>query len=78
MSNWGWLWAIWATLALAGFFVIELDAVFTHHLERTLSDNLRKWLGIYPPKPWRKLGGLLFATGLLAGAAVLVWHILTP
>lgn len=76
VGTWGWVWIIWAAGALASFLIIELTAVFTNHMERTLSEELRRWLGIYPVRPWRKLGGVLFASLLLAAVGVFIWHIL--
>jgi hypothetical protein len=77
IGTWGIVWMIWAGGALVSFLIIELTAVFTHHMDRTLSRNLRRWLGIYPVKPWRKLGGALFSSVLLALVGLLIWHINT-
>jgi hypothetical protein len=77
-DTWGFLWIAWALTSLGSFLVIELIAIFTHRMDRTLSDNLRRALGIYPIRPWRKLGGVLFASVPSALLAVLIWHILTP
>lgn len=75
MSDWHVLWITWILTSLGSFLAIELTALATHRMDRTLSDNLRAWLGIEPIKPWRKLGGVLFATVLGGAVSVLIWHI---
>jgi hypothetical protein len=77
IGSWGILWIVWAAGALLTFLAIELTAIFTHRMDRTLSENLRKWLGIYPVKPWRKLGGVVFSSTLLSLVGIFIWHILT-
>jgi len=78
VDHWDLIWIIGLVAALAYFLLIELTAIFTRRMDRTLSKRLRAWLGIFPVRPWRKLGGLLFAVGLGGGSVVLIWHILTP
>ena len=77
-GTWAVAWIIWAGLALGGFFLLEFTAIGEHHMERTLSENIRRWLGIYPVRRWRRLGGLLFAGILGTLVTVFIWHILTP
>ena len=78
MGNWADVWLAWLIAALASFLAIELTAVFTHRMDRTLSERLRAWLGIQPIRPWRKLATVLFASLLSGGLGILIWHILTP
>jgi len=75
MNDWHTIWLIWIFAALGSFLAIELTAVFTHRMDRTLSERLRAWLGIQPIRPWRKLASVLFASVLGGGVAVLIWHI---
>lgn len=72
------LWKFGGLVGLAYFLTIEGIAIATHNMAGTLSEHLRKWLGIYPVKPWRKLGGFAFTVLVIGGGGVLVWHILTP
>lgn len=78
VDHWDLIWQIGLISALLYFVIVEGVAIATHRMDRTLSERLRAWLGIYPVRPWRKLGGLLFAVGLGGGAVVLIWHILVP
>lgn len=50
-----WLWIIWGI----AFFVIEFWAIFTKTKGGTLSEHLRLWLGVYPPRGWRMVGSSL-------------------
>jgi hypothetical protein len=55
-DTWGFLWIAWALTSLGSFLVIELIAIFTHRMDRTLSDNLRKALGIVRLRPVGSVG----------------------
>lgn len=77
-DHWDTVWKIGLYGALIYFLAVEGVALATHRMDRTLSERLRAWLGIFPVRPWRKLGGLLFAVVVGGGAVVLIWHILTP
>jgi hypothetical protein len=77
-NTWAITWIIWLGSATASFLAIELTAIITHRMDRTLSERIRAWLGIYPIRPWRRLAGVLFSMILLSLVGLFVWHILIP
>lgn len=70
--SWSSAWLIWLAVTAVSFGALEWVT-----LERgeTLSANLRRWLGIDPPKPWRPITIPLFAGAVAAFAAWFVPHI---
>lgn len=61
-GHWDITWAVWLLFTLGSFGLIEGDALVTNHVDRTLSDRLRAWLGIRPRKWWRFIGATIFIT----------------
>lgn len=77
-------WIIWLAATIVTFGVLELMAIRQSALARstggvdqrgTLSENLRRWLGVDPPRPWRRVAAAAFASGLTALVNWLVPHI---
>lgn len=57
-----WVWLVWLSVTLGSFGVLEAWAL-THRRSMpagTLSEWLRRWLGIEPHRPWRSLGVAVF------------------
>ena len=46
-----WLWIAWLAAVALSFGVLEGAALLSRAPGDTLSENLRRWLGIYPPPP---------------------------
>lgn len=62
-----WWWFAWAMI----FVVFETIAIFNRHKGDTLSENLKKLLGIFPLRPWSVVG-----ISIVLGFAVWFgWHI---
>lgn len=62
-------WLVWGVASGGTFLALEFYRI--GHGKSTLSSELRRLFGINPPKPYRKVGGLLVA----AGCAVFASHI---
>lgn len=69
-GTWAIAWIVWLVVAGASFGVMEWLSG-----RETLSANLRRWLGIDPPKPWRPITIPLFAGAVAAFAAWFAPHI---
>lgn len=56
------IWSLWVGAVIVTFAILE--AIGQHKPGGTLSETLRRWLGINPPKPWRKAAAALLLAGL--------------
>ena len=70
-----WLWVVWLAAVAVSFGAIEGVAIHNRRGGDTLTENLRRWLGISPPRPGRRVAAELFAAAVLGFAAWLVQHI---
>lgn len=70
--NWSTAWIIWLTVTAFSFGVLEW-VTFRRH--ETLSENVRRWLGIEPRKPWRRIGLPAFIAVMLGFTAWFIPHI---
>ena len=62
---------VWIGLGLV-FLAFELPFAFIAPTQRnTLSEVVRRWLGIYPKRPWRRVT----IPALWIALAVLGWHL---
>lgn len=77
-------WIVWLAATVVSFGVLELMAIGQSAAARrtggvdqrgTLSENLRRWLGVDPPQPWRRAAVAAFASAVTAAAAWFVPHI---
>lgn len=64
------VWAVWAGVAFLSFAVLELWGL--RRPGGTLSETLRRLLGVDPRKRWRGIAIALFLGALVA----LGWHVL--
>lgn len=70
-----WAWVTWAAASLVTFFILELVALMNNRDHDTLSENLRRWLGINPPRPVRRWTVPLFIVVLVGFVVWFVPHI---
>lgn len=70
--SWSAVWAVWLAVMAISFGVLEWVTLRRHE---TLSENMRRWLGIEPPKPWRRVSVALFTGAVIGFAAWFVPHI---
>lgn len=70
--TWETAWVIWLAVTAVSFVVLETVALVKGE---TLSEVTRRWLGVDPPKPWRRLTIGLFASLVTALAEWFVPHI---
>ena len=68
--NWPVAWAVWLVTFAASFGVMEWLSG-----KETLSATTRRWLGIDPPKPWRRYTIVLFACAVAGFAVWFIPHI---
>ncbi len=80
-----WYWIAWVAVTVVLFAIPEAWAIINGDVERkdkqgdTLSEYVRKWLGIHPPKPTRRRVIVpLFIMGLVGLVAWLIPHFLMP
>lgn len=80
-----WLWIVALVAPVTAFVILEGWAIINGGEERpddrgdTLSKYIRKWLGVYPPKPRRRQVVVpLFIMGLVGLVAWLIPHFLMP
>ncbi|MEV4474657.1 hypothetical protein [Nonomuraea sp. NPDC049504] len=71
-----WAWMVWAALSVGSFLILEFAALANTRENDTLSENLRRWLGLDPPRPVRKILAPLFIAGLVGFVVWFVPHIL--
>jgi hypothetical protein len=70
-----WAWITWAVVSLASFTVLEAIALLNGRSPDTLSEYLRRWLGVDPPSRARRIGVPLFLAVVLGFVAWFVPHI---
>ncbi|MFD8531518.1 hypothetical protein ACFV0L_29270 [Streptosporangium canum] len=70
-----WAWITWAASSLIGFCVLEFVALTNKRESDTLSENLRRWLGISPPRPVKRYAIPVFVGGLVGFVIWFVPHI---
>ena len=70
--SWSSVWLVWLAVTAVSFGALEWA---TLEKGETLSENLRRWLGVDPPKPWRPAAIAVFASAVTAFAAWFVPHI---
>lgn len=68
-------WVVFTVVPLVVFAVAEGSALASRKTGRTYSENIRRWLGIDPPRPRRRWTVWAFATLLIAFDAWFVPHI---
>ncbi|MGI5493869.1 hypothetical protein [Microtetraspora malaysiensis] len=61
-----WAWAAWAATAFGTFAALETIALVNRNRGDTLSENIRRWLGINPDRPVRRYTIPIFLGGLIA------------
>ncbi|MCW2901022.1 MAG: hypothetical protein JWO67_3287 [Streptosporangiaceae bacterium] len=71
-----WAWITWAVVAIGSFAVLETIAIVNGRSPDTLSENIRRWIGIEPPSKARLIGIPAFLAVLLGFTAWFVPHIL--
>jgi hypothetical protein len=69
------VWVAWLVAAAVSFAALEGYALYTPRPGDTLSENLRRWLGIAPPRPWRHVGAVGFVAALVGFVAWFGPHI---
>ena len=70
-----WLWISWITCTLAGFIILEAVALANRRSGDTLSEYIRKWLGIYPPSHIKRFGTTAFVVALVGFVVWFIPHI---
>ena len=75
MSIPAWLWATWLIGVIASFGVLEGIALANRKGYDTLTANLRRWCGIFPVRPWRRVTIPVFAATLIVFVGWFVPHI---
>lgn len=70
-----WLWVVWIVACLATFGVLEGIAIVNRTEGDTLTENLKRWLGIDPPRPWKRAGIATFTSVVLGFVSWFVPHI---
>lgn len=71
-----WAWIAWGVATLGTFLALEAVALGNKYDGDTLSENVRRWLGIDPPRPVRQVAVPLFVSVLAGFLAWFVPHIL--
>lgn len=69
--NWNVLWALFVIVPLLAFGIFEFLGRHGH----TLSSYVRRWLGISPPKPYRRRASLAFVVVLVGFDVWFIPHI---
>jgi hypothetical protein len=69
------LWIIWISVALGMFAILEGVAITNRESGDTLTEVLRKWLGVNPPKASRRVAVGTFASLLVSLVVWLVLHV---
>lgn len=71
--SWSAAWVVWIAVTATSFGVLEW-VTFRKH--QTLSENIRRWLGIEPRKRWRRFGIVAFAGAITVFFAWFLPHII--
>lgn len=72
---WATVWAVWLLVTAISFGVLEW---LSWRDDATLSAVLRRWLGVDPPRPWRRVAVAVFVNALTAFVAWFVPHVVAP
>lgn len=67
-----WMWIVWLAVAAGGFAILETIALANRRDGDTLSENIRRWLGITPPSTRRRIAVPVFVGALIL---FLVWFL---
>lgn len=70
-----WAWIAWLALAGGGFTILETIALANRRDGDTLSENIRRWLGITPPNARRRVTVPVFAAVLILFVVWFIPHI---
>ncbi|MGP4092952.1 hypothetical protein [Nonomuraea sp. KM90] len=70
-----WMWIVWLITAAAGFAVLETIALANRRDGDTLSENIRRWLGITPPSLHRRISVPVFVGVLILFVVWFLPHI---
>lgn len=70
-----WVWIAWVIVSLGGFALLETIALINRRRGDTLSENIRRWLGIDPPNPIARIGIPAFAAVLIIFVIWFIPHI---
>ncbi|MEV0616176.1 hypothetical protein AB0I81_22875 [Nonomuraea sp. NPDC050404] len=70
-----WMWIAWLAIAAGGFAVLETVALINRRRGDTLSENIRRWLGITPPSVQRRIAVPVFVAVLVAFICWFLPHI---
>lgn len=70
-----WAWIAWGATSFVSFLVLELVALQNHKYGDTLSENIRRWLGMDPPNSRRQIAVPAFVALLVGFVIWFVPHI---
>lgn len=70
-----WAWVVWITGTLTSFAILETVALANRRQGDTLSENIRRWLGIHPPSTVRRVGVPMFVAVLVGFVVWFIPHI---
>jgi hypothetical protein len=71
----GWAWIAWGVGSLAVFGILEFAALKSPAVGDTLTENIRRWLGIEPPSRQRQIAVPVFLGAVVSFVAWFVLHI---
>lgn len=71
-DTWATVWAVWLIAAALSFGILE---ALSWREKSTLSAVLRRWLGVDPPQPRRRVTVAVFVNALTAFLAWFIPHI---
>lgn len=67
-----WAWIAWLVTTAGSFAVLETWALLT---KNTLTSTLKRWLGINPPRRWRRISIPAFTWALVVFVGWFIPHI---
>lgn len=70
-----WAWIVWGAVTLVSFLALEAVALGNKYDGDTLSENIRRWLGIDPPRPVRQVAVPLFVSVVVGFIAWFIPHL---
>jgi hypothetical protein len=70
-----WFWPAWLALLAGGFAFAETWALVSRGRGGTLSEKLRRWLGLDPPRPGRRWAFVVVTVALVGVAVWLPGHL---
>lgn len=71
-----WAWGVWVVLSLGTFVALETFALRSKSEGDTLSENIRRWLGVEPAQPWKRYTSLAFCLIMTGFTIWFIPHIL--